>query len=554
MKKSTILKSFLYGIAILLSNITYSDDQNLDNSSKEFDPYPEEISQPEMSLPGQMPAIDILRFITPENLEDGCDGGGGCFINLPKILQENIYLKTVGPVTRRSLLDEPALRYYCLEGCNWNFTFDVFYNYTPRVFFTKDSPFIQSYIDLSNQNIINELDRGLEIVSDVKVDIPGILGLFKNFKLQQHKAGAFFGFCKSFDCGINLTLRMPLYYLVDHYFLTQEEQDTIQNSPLLASLPTSSAGATSKDETEKFGLCHLAADRLGIGDLRINLLSNIYSTNCVDLYFGLLATAPTARAIKKGILTGTYDPCAAPPDFNIRQIFDLAFPMSTEPIPNPTQKIKDITSNLLIGTLDRLTTILFDAPLGNGGHFGGGPQFDLNIALTDCWAMHTYAMMEGFSKKRENRFFLTKKDPQEFDRDYRNEDSADDNLAFLNEQIINTFFPERLYIPVRPGIITNIAQSFIYRSPRWYGSIGFDYWNQRNEKLYVNERAIDNYEINKGTRPAAEQGKIFLGIGYAGKPFYECIYWNITLNGDGTVFNKGIGENYNLDLRLNVDF
>lgn len=551
-------KIFVLSFSLLVFLSAKSED-----SFKEFENFFEdscpELTPPTTSpLPGSncFPAIDILKLITPENINDPCIAQQGvcqkdCIINAPAILQEDLYLKTTGPVTRRSLLDEPSLRYYCLEHCPWNFSFTPFYNYSPRVFFTKNSPFIQTYIDLTNENIINEISDALRTAC-LDVDVPGVLGLFKNMKLQQHRAGAFFGICKTF-CDLSFSFQIPLYYLIDHFFLTDEEIETIENSPFLEQLAIGPS-MTSREQSEKFGRKHLVADRVGLGDSRLIFLKKIYQNPCINFWFGLQTTLPTAVTIDEGIIGGKFNPFTPPPPFNIKKLFELYFCTPSQDLSRAEQQILNTITNFFIGSLDRLTTILFDAPLGNGGHFGFGPQFDLRIFFNECWSLHTYAVLEGFIKHKESRFFLAAKNPKDFRRDYRSEEEAEENLRFLNDQIINTFFPEPFTIPVRPGIITKLTQTLIYHSCHWNGFLGFDFWHQRPEKLFVNKELIDNFDVQKATRSAAEQGKIYLGFGYCDTIWNDRIAWSVNLRGDGAVFHKGIGENYTLALRFGIDF
>lgn len=545
----------------MLTQLCLLAQDSFDDFNKLFETCDEEVSLSSVyeSLPGTncFPAIDILRLITPENPLDPCQAKPGvcskdCLINAPAILRENLYLKTTGPVTRRSLLDEPSLRYYCLDNCMWNFTITPFYNYSPRVFFTKDSPFIQTYIDLTNENVLNEITDALKTAC-VDVDVPGILGLFSNIKLQQHRAGAMFSFCKTFGNEFNLSFKIPLYYLIDHFFLTQEEIEAIENSPFLASLAIGPA-MTSKQQAEKFGLQHLVADRVGLGDSRLNISYKIYETPRLDVWFGMQATIPTAVTIKEGIIGGKFDPWQPSIPFNIKKLFELYFCTPIDQLALAEKKITSIVTNFFVSALDRLTTILFDAPLGNGGHFGIGPQIDVKCELNSFWYMHTYIAVEGFFKHRENSFFLVRKKLEDFNRNFRNEVDAEENLKFLNDQVVNTFFPENLKIPVRPGIITKLSHSFVYDSDTWHGYIGFDYWNQRAEKLFVNKEIIDKFDVERATRPAAQQGKIFLGAGYRGSLCNNRILWDVTFSGDGALFHKGIGENYTFAINLGINF
>jgi hypothetical protein len=541
-------------------NISGASSAEQDDCDTLFDPTLHQIPQlPDAPLPGQecpeFDAISILSLITI----DPADPTVLPVINVPHILKHNIYLHTTGPVTRRSLLDEPALQLYCFDNDYISLTVEPFFNYTPLVYFTKNSPYIRSYIDLTNQNIINELARakfniGELIGQEIDIDVPGLLGLFHFIKLRQYRTGAMLGFCKQYP-KFNISFFLPLYYLVEHFHLTQEEIERIENNSFFQTDEPAVASCTD-GIAEEFGYQHLVSDRFGFGDSRFIASLNIYESSCSELWLGLQVTAPTARTLASGILGATFKPCAPAPQFNIKKLFNLAFCFNEgspqkihgEPV------VQQMINSFLIGTLDRLSTILINTPLGNGHHWGFGPQLDFRYQFSDCWSAHTYAVVEGFSTHTERRFFLVRKDPEEFDRNYRIESEAEENLSFLNTQIINTFFPVGVCIGVHPGQIIKLRQSFMYDTAHWHACLGFDYWRQGREYLSATRLEYTELAIEKGLRPTAQQGKIFGALGYYSVAHHHCFAWNVQLKFDATVFNSGIGADYTFGISVGLDF
>lgn len=500
-------------------------------------------------------AAMILNLITP-----GPDSTP--VINAPNILKEDLYLHTTGPVRIRSLLDEPSLQTYNFDNDYISLVIEPFYNYTPKVFFTKNSPFLKSYIDLNNNNIINELSLTQAQAQDLlnrqlDADIPGILGLFNNIKLQQHRVGFMVGVCKQFSKFI-IDFRVPFYYLLEHFFLTNPEIDRIKNNPFFTSEGSTSA-VGQEDNVKRFLLKHLVSDRMGFGDSRLTALFNFWESSCAEFWAGIQVTIPTAQTVLRPILGGRFDSSACPPAFNIKRLFNLAFCGDTGS-PQQVQAHATIQQDLsafLVGALDRLSTILINTPLGNGRHWGVGPQFDFRYQFNDYWGMHTYAAFEWFSKHNERRFFLIKKNPAEFDRDYRNEAQAEANLAFLNQQIINTLYPTGVTMSITPGYIVKLRHSFMYDTRHWHASIGFDYWRQDKDKFgAICQSPVPECALNfeKGIRPVAQQGKIFGAFGYYGTAFCHRVSWYTLLCLDGTVFNTGIGKNYTLGIKIGLDF
>jgi len=555
--KKFFIKSF-FGLSCLFSSMILAETfDDIDSIMGCVTP----IAVPTPPLPGSgcVNAIDILQIITPEFGQSGCSATQGtcpptnCIVNAPAILQENFYLSTVGPITRRSLLDEPSLRNYVLDDCMFHLTIQPFYNYTPRVVFDKNSPFIRSYLDFANATILNQIDLALEMSGCTNVDIPNILGLFSGLKLQQHRVGIMFGVGTKIGC-LNLSFRIPLYYIIEHFFLTDAEIEAIGNAPFLANNPGFSSDLTSKEKGEEFGLKHLVSDRLGFGDMRMNAMFKVYEDNRDHFWFGLQMTIPTARTFKAGLLGANFSPCTNPPPFNIKQLFEL-FLCAEGDIQQrgANAKIQEITTTFFIGALDRLTTILFNAPLGNGRHVGIGPQLDFVHELTENWSIQTYAAWEGFSRHNEDRFFLDKKTPQEFNRNWRDEANAEANLSFLNQQVINTFFPSHLKIGIRNGYIGKYATALVCESLNWHGFVGFDYWYQGPEKIYVNDQLLAEFDVDKAAREAAHQGKFFFSFGY--RNLYRCdkIFFDAEFAGDIGVFSRGIGNSYTLGFRLSLD-
>jgi hypothetical protein len=526
----------------------------------------DDLFNPETNLPSPVPAVPgetdclsasaILALITPSNDPDAAPP----LINVPRILQENLYRHTTGPVTRRSLLDQPALKPDWLAIDCWSWTGQLFYNYTPHVFFTENSPFIRDYLDLTNENIVSELSEVIERLEITKANIPEILGFFSTIKLQQHRAGLMLGLSKVFQHWA-FDVRIPVYYLLEHFFLTKAEIERIENSTFVQELQPTGKGPSGCDENEakirNFVLQHLVSDRVGFGDTRLSLNCYAYESKRSNLWLGLRTTIPTAVTFRSALLGGEFARCSDVPPFDIFHLFNVALCMGNTPVEKTLANIElqNLVTDFLVGALDRLSNILIETPLGNGGHFGAGPELTFRYQFNDYFSMHTYAAVEGFAKHKERRFFLVAKNPEDFNRDWRNESMATQNLSFLNQQVINTLFPLGVSIEVKPGLIAQISHSFRYDTQHWHASLGFDYWRQGAEKFGALLTPTDMpLVLRKGLRPAAQQGKIFGSFGYYGYPLNHCFGWHILGNVDASVFNKGIGENFTISILLGMDF
>jgi hypothetical protein len=169
---------------------------------------------------------------------------------------------------------------------------------------------------------------------------------------------------------------------------------------------------------------------------------------------------------------------------------------------------------------------------------------------------HTPIALLKSTPHHENRFFLIKKMASDFDRNWQDPETANENLALLNRLVIETLFPVGVKTTVYPGLRFQANQAFLYKTRHWDVKFGFDYWYQAREHLQPLLTDIQcDLQLNraKATRPAAQQGKFFAGVGYY-DTLCNCFDWHISLNMDGTVFHKGIGENYSLSLRFGAEF
>ncbi len=505
---------------------------------------------PPVRAPGCFPTEVILSFLTPPSSPEESPP----MINLVAILREDIYRKTTGPVTIRSLLDLPSLTPDYFYNNYWTFTTELFFNYTPKVYLTKDSPFLRSYLDLNNENIINEIEN-IEFTS--VENVPDILGLFSTTKFRQYRAGFMFGFARHWDnwtiCG-----RIPLYYLLEHFYLTDQEIENIQKNPFFSTGASGELGTSQSDEVMRFGLKHLVCDKFGTGDARLSLLAHPVKQECQNLWFGLQVTIPTAKAFKRGLIGGEFSPDMPIPPLNLQHFFNVFFCNNAIPELN-NAVIKKESTEFAIDVLDRLSTILINSPMGNGKHFGLGPEIDWRYQVNDYLSMHGYTSIQVYIPHRENRFFLIKKTESDFDRNWRDPALAGENLALLNQLIVETLFPVGIRTTVTPGVRFQMNYQLLYKSEHWDLSGGFDYWIQGHDYIQPLLPIVPfhlHLVRDKAARPAAHQGKVFASVGYYDSIVRSgCITdWYVCANMDATVFNKGIGQTYTVGLRVGLEF
>lgn len=501
----------------------------------------------EAPIPAQttcFPTCAIIANLTPATTPDQPPP----IINAVNILKQDLYRKTTGPVTRRSLLDEPALiPDYFIDRC-WALSGDIFFNYSPKVYFTKNSPFICSYIDLTNQNIINEINN----VEFIDVDVPGILGLFTDIKLYQYRVGLMASATGCWDHWL-VTARMPLYYLLEHFYLNDDEVNAIKNNPFFE-IDDGAVGDGPKQAEMAFALKHLVSDKFGVGDMRLSILAHLWDSEHNKVWLGLQATLPTSRSFVRGLLGGEFNPNAPIPRFNLQHIFNVYRCNTNQTLANNVLRME--LTDFLVSALDRLSTILINTPMGNGKHWGLGAEFNFRHTFTPYFSTHTYTTIEAYTPHHETRYFLVDKTQYDFDRDWRDPALCGENLALLNRLVVETLFPLAIRTSIHPGARFQFNHAFMYKNKHWDLKFGFDYWYQCKERMGTILPVIPfdlPYNRAKAQRSSALQGKIFFNGGYFGT-LCDGIDLRVLLCADGTLFNKGIGENYTGSLRVGIEF
>jgi hypothetical protein len=470
--------------------------------------------------------------------------------NILDLLQQNLYLRT-NKINSRSVLDLPALQPYVFYNNNYTFTFEPFYNQTSLMYLTQDSPFIRRYITLEDTQLTSLLRRTLDQANEdlfshnpLVIDVPRVLSLFSNIKLEERRAGVMFGFAKQWNA-THLSLLVPFYYSEHNFFISDAERERIENEPFFKE-----DGTTPKNdetESEAYFRKHLANDRVGLGDTRVYLQAHIFHEFNSDAWLGLSSTVPTAFTLKEPIATGSFDELACNPPFDLvklAQCFTLQDRFDGYP---------EEAMNFLEGTIDRLSTMVVDMPMGNGGFFGIGPKFDMAHYINYNWTLYTSVRYEYYFGKTETRFFRRTKNPADFNRDLDDDSKALENIEFINQQIINTFLPERAFVRVRPGDILQVKQSLMLDTDTWNASLGVDYWRLGQEVIDASQEQEQELDIAQGIRSKAHQVKIYGTLGYFKLGDDDKCYHAMGTF-DGTVNQRGIGRDFTVGLRLGVEF
>ncbi len=464
-------------------------------------------------------------------------------INAPEILQQDFYHRTNRLHVRNSI-NSPLFVYQKLYQ-NLFFTIDLFYNHMSNAFFTYKSPFICSYIALNNKDVINQLE---EISTRFqRADIPQILSLFQNIKMQERKAGIMLQMGGTLPRW-TFEIKTPIYYIEHNFFLTDQEIQQIENAEFFQQIDLGESG---EEEVELFVRQHLVSDRVGLGDTKIQALYTVYDEPTTNVRIGSELIVPTAATFKRGLLGGSFCPLRGRPTFSIQQLFQLVM------CANPNfDQARTLTTQFLVGALDQLTANLADTPLGNGGHWGISPLIELRSTINQHLMFHLQTGFEYFVPAYEDRFFITQKNPQDFRRNYNDPNQAEANLTFLNTQLINTLYPFVIKTRVQPGIILKATPAFEWRTARSTMLIGYDFWWQAEEKfttLCAPKELINQLAICRAIMPRASQHKIFATWRTC---FMPCTNYDVLLflKADTTFAHAGIGRDITAALGVQISF
>ena len=466
---------------------------------------------------------DIVKMLTSP--EDG--------IELQKLLLNNIYNFT-NTINVRSLLDSP--QYYFYNCFDKNFFINVFYNQTSRGYYTIDGTNISSYLNFNQPGIISALATFCP-----DVNIPSIVTLVEPFRIQERRAGLMFGgrYVKN---NWYAKYYFPLYYLERNFFLNDEEKRRLEAALDLDTGPISDAEGT------KFGREHLITDRFGFGDTRLVLGYNLFENKKAEVNVGTIATIPTAFAFSKGLYGSHFLKNSAHPTFNLQQILSMCFC-------DPNQMDPDTALNLakafVLSVVDKLTANLLDRSLGNNGHVGLGAFVEPHHIVEENARVKGRVCVEYLMPAQEKRFYIRTKNPADFlDRDYTDCSMANENLCFLNEQLIQTFIPCVFDTTVWPGVLLKVTGQFnwVY-AKRWRMALGTDLWFQSKEhfgKINAPDEIRPLLRTNIAQRPHAVQTKIFAWLDYKTCKKNWCISFYL----DGTWASFGIGKDFTLAVRF----
>ncbi len=496
-----------------------------------------------------------------------------------KLLEQDLYLRT-NPFIQKSILDVPVWELHgCAEPTHWIVGGQLFWNQITRSVFACNSTNIKSYLDLAQETLFTALD---ELRPDIQKLFPhpflieGILNtthvqklltLFENFTVQQRRVGIMFQAWRQWQAA-EIRMLLPLYYIERNLFVQPDEQSAIEDQ----------FGALDPDSAQQFQKNHAISDKLGFGDFRLEADYAGYVSDTFAVRAGAFITLPTAFSLSKGLQGSNFLVNLDQPIFDLQALFDLIpsdfnFDSIT---PEEQQQaydmvIGDICRNkngFLLGALDRLNALLLETPLGNERNVGLGfllrSRTTLNALLEEFeWSKHisfnNRLSIEFLTPSTQTRFFIRRNEAGEFSsRDFTSNDPLvqQENLTFLQEALVNKFYPFAIKTDVRPGIILRWTSRWCFSGEVWDLAIGSDVWMQTKEKLkkfHCTDRdLLSHLDIAHGKTGFAYQFNSMASFGLKfERPTYTIL---VSINAEGTSWAKNIGKEITASLNIEANF
>jgi hypothetical protein len=464
----------------------------------------------------------------------------------PILLQNRLrqdFYKFTNPINVRSLLDLPwaLLSQTTYDSC-WHWNFWLFYNQDSEDNYTSLGRNISSYLNLEDSQLIDGIEQiGLNINLENVFDLIGVM------RIQERRVGLMVDVSRGFGCWF-LEWKTPIYYLERNFYLTPQEKKQIEDELLL-----NDSQQNSNKEFEK----HVVSDQVGLGDSRFSAGYRLVDREGVIIDVGPEITIPTALAFSKGLIGSNFPKNDLAPYLDILELFRLVICFN-----ETAQAIEQLR---LFGeaAFDKLSANLLQTGLGNNGHFGIALFTYNSMPLSERFWIENRFAVEYLLPKRERRFFILRKNPETFDAyaPYTTEQGADPaqapaKLAFLNQQLIETFIPRVFVTTIFPGFLVKFSSMVMGDfGCNWNFGIGYDLWWQTREKFgRISTDRFTRAMLEKGIahRHTAFQNKVFGMITYS-RPA-RCYDWCVTLYGDYTFLATGIGQDVEAVIKMSFYF
>ena len=454
------------------------------------------------------------------------------------------------PIKSRSYFDLECLQFTC--SLTDNSSFHPFFTQTSRAVLTPNNR-----KHLGDLLAASSFLDGLDINTFTDFDLPLALSIFKNLKVQDRQLGIMFQRSTAVQ-NWNLSFLWPFFYQERNFFLNKQEVRTLERLGL---------------DTSDFAFAqdHLISDKLGFGDLRIQIEKNILSTYKNQLNIGFGITLPLAFSMIKGCIGSHFSKNKSNPKFHLQNDFLGYFDaIMLDPNQGNNPIILANAESLSLQALDRLSAILLEAPLGNDRHLGLLTFLKHAFYITPEIFISSKLNFEILLPSVENRFFMIKPDqtyisqleamPLDDQGDGKpsvNDLTENESAVFLDSFsniLMNSIFPSSYHTRVFPGVSIQSTNQITFERTQWNFHLGTDTWYRSKEKIgkiWASDELLSQLDIKAGTIGHAYQSRIFTKLERAHQEgaFFD---WNVFAS--TSLLSYGIGDSFSLGLQFSRDF
>lgn len=508
--------------------------------------------------------LSTLRSCSPGNANDWLTVFS--LFGLVPILNEPIYKATSIPISRN------LIHYPTMELCtytdlsNRQFTGHFLINKTTYKAYrtsTEDEvgTRLGSYINIENQSILTVLDEILSgpLITDQSIrdkfkalDMRALTRAFGNARFEERRLAFMGHYYREMGKDWYFEVKMPLLWVIRNLNYDQVDKDFIDKQAAILS-------PTGTFNEERFADNHLIMDALGTGTMEVVVSKKAYEQHnwSFDLSVGLLL--PTDYAFATG-LRGTYlTPVTRPPVLSFCDLVDLTDPFNLVVQPGALSTI----GNFFLGALDQLNSIILECPLGYNNHLG------IELKMTPFWQVRPnfefngVYIFEWFLPHQQQRFYVPR-DLQLFTDEYNSlpqETNAeqDAKLDFVEARITELFYPLPIDTTISPGWIFTSVSSFCKKYYSWNFVCGYSGWYKSGERILdfptltpEKLRAL-HLDLQKSVNPDVYSVKLFGKINKLVQTKRHDDF-SLSLWGDVTIFNSGVGNDYTLGFCFDSKF
>ena len=505
---------------------------------------PQLYDRPSTPRPPSSASSSFLSFVTRQCPPDTTPSE---IATAASLLENDVYVHTNQP-NCRSILDYPAFYFpYCLPQSRF-YAGQLWYNQTPKMAYADDVYTLRGYLAFDNRNLINQIDTLASLAANL--NIPRIFSLLGDIEIEDRR-GVIMGWWARQMGPWLVQWKTPLAYVERNFQLDEQEKAQLEQEFTLFAidndLPTNPASTTQKEQEEafdNFSQKHLISDQWGFGDSRFTAGYTFIDDAYGWLNAGFLATIPTAYTLGQGFKGSHFKKTNLHPPFDLLAILNSVFV-------DPAQA-QELVTEFLLGALDHLSANLIEAPLGNNGHVGLGFCLDGRLNITPRFRFDVHSEFEYLLPSMEKRMYLLTKNKEDFINLNPDLVDCDEDLLFLQQQLIDTLYPPYFQTLVFPGVLLKLSLAGDIRMTRQTNlSIGYDLWFQQQENLGRLSAPIDQLKLIRkdiATKPFAYQNKIFAAITYEHQGKHGD--WCISLTADQTFIHVGIGQDVSASFRL----